>query len=92
MVGIHAYFVIWSVNEMVDKYEFPINTEYITLGQFLKSIDMIESGGMAKNFLETYYVLVDGVEEERRGKKLYPGTSVEFPEVARYEITEDSGN
>lgn len=77
---------------MIDEYEFPINTEYITLGQFLKSIDMIDSGGMAKHFLETYYVLVDGEEENRRGKKLYPGTAVEFPETARYEIIKDTGN
>lgn len=84
--------MIRSVNRVVDEYDFPIDTEYITLGQFLKSIDMIESGGMAKDFLANYYVLVDGEEEERRGKKLYPGTVVEFPEAARYEIIKDTGN
>jgi len=57
-----------------------IEEEYITLGQFLKHADIIQSGGMARPFLETYIVLVDGEEEQRRGKKLYPGTIVEIGE------------
>lgn len=69
------------INEQV-----AITTEYITLGQFLKMTDFIQTGGAAKPFLDTYVVLVDGVEESRRGKKLYRGSIIEFPENARYEI------
>lgn len=76
----------------MDEIVFPISSDYITLGQFLKLADFIGSGGMAKPFLEQYLVLVNGEEEERRGRKLHPGDIVEFPENARYEIVfEDQG-
>lgn len=53
-----------------------INTEYITLGQFLKMSDIISSGGAAKFFLAENEVLVDGEVDQRRGRKLYPGMKV----------------
>jgi S4 domain protein YaaA len=49
-----------------------IQGEYMTLGQLLKSIDLIASGGEAKIFLQTYQVLVNGEPDDRRGRKLYP--------------------
>lgn len=70
----------------MDVISFPISSEYITLGQFLKLADIINSGGMAKPFLEEYVVLVNGKEESRRGKKLYPGDTVEFPESTQFNI------
>lgn len=57
-----------------------INTEYITLGQLLKLADLISSGGMAKWYLNEYHVLVNQVEENRRGRKLYSNDQVEIPE------------
>lgn len=56
--------------------EIKINTEYITLGQFLKISDIISSGGQAKWFLAENDVYVDGELENRRGRKLYPGMMV----------------
>lgn len=50
-----------------------IDTEYITLGQFLKAADIISSGGMAKWFLSEYEIIVNGEQEQRRGKKLRHG-------------------
>jgi S4 domain protein YaaA len=49
-----------------------IQGEYMTLGQLLKSIDLIASGGEAKIFLQTYQVLINGEPDDRRGRKLYP--------------------
>jgi len=49
-----------------------IKTEYITLGQFLKYINVIENGAMAKMYLSESEVLVNGELENRRGRKLYP--------------------
>ncbi|KUP09362.1 hypothetical protein Q73_00035 [Bacillus coahuilensis m2-6] len=66
-----------------------IHTDYITLGQFLKITDLIQSGGMAKWFLSEYYVYVNGEEEERRGKKLYDGDVVEVPGVGVFAIQYD---
>ena len=48
-----------------------IQSEYITLGQFLKLISLISSGGQAKFFLLDNNVLVNNEEEKRRGRKLY---------------------
>ncbi|RKD22870.1 hypothetical protein BEP19_11570 [Ammoniphilus oxalaticus] len=48
-----------------------IDTEYITLGQFIKLAGVIDTGGQAKDFLSETTVLVNGEKEDRRGKKLY---------------------
>lgn len=53
-----------------------LNSEYIKLDQFLKMANIISTGGEAKHFLEENIILVNGVEEHRRGKKLYPGDVV----------------
>ncbi|MCY7768286.1 ribosome maturation protein RlbA, partial [Bacillus inaquosorum] len=50
-----------------------IDTEMITLGQFLKLADVIQSGGMAKWFLSEHEVLVNSEPDNRRGRKLYVG-------------------
>lgn len=63
-----------------------INGEYVTLGQFLKMVDIISSGGMAKPFLQEYNVYVDNELENRRGKKLYPGSIVDIPGAGTYII------
>ena len=50
--------------------EISITSEFITLGQFLKFADIISSGGEAKSFLASHKVLVNGEEDNRRGRKL----------------------
>ncbi|HHT55322.1 MAG TPA: RNA-binding S4 domain-containing protein [Acholeplasma sp.] len=52
--------------------EFVMTKEVITLTQFLKANDYINSGGEAKYFLKEYVVLLNDVEVTERGKKLYP--------------------
>lgn len=54
-----------------------ISSEFIKLGQLLKFATIISSGALAKMFLEENKVLVNGVEENRRGRKIYPGDIVE---------------
>lgn len=68
------------------KQSFDLKTEYITLGQFLKEINEISSGGMAKWYLQEQTVFVDGEIEQRRGRKLYEGMQVEIPEVGQFFI------
>lgn len=48
-----------------------IKTDYITLGQFLKLADVIQTGGHAKFFLAENEVLVNDLTESRRGRKLF---------------------
>ncbi len=56
--------------------EVKISTEYITLGQFLKFVGIIDSGFVAKIYLSENFVIVNGEKENRRGRKLYPGYEI----------------
>jgi ribosome-associated protein len=62
-----------------------ITTEYVTLGQFLKMTDWIDSGGQAKVAVKTLKILVNDEKEDRRGRKLYPGDNVKI-EAKSYRI------
>ncbi len=55
-----------------------IRTEFIKLQDFLKFANVVESGGMAKNFIVEGNVEVNGEICLMRGKKLYPGDTVRF--------------
>lgn len=55
-----------------------ITTEFIKLESFLKLANVVESGGMAKSFIQNEEVLVNGEVCTMRGKKLYPGDQVTF--------------
>ncbi len=50
--------------------------EYITLGVLLKIAGIIDTGGQAKYFLSENVVLVNGEEDNRRGRKLYHGDKI----------------
>lgn len=56
--------------------EIAISTEFITLGQFLKFADIIYSGAAAKTFLAENIVLVNGEQDNRRGRKLREGDEI----------------
>lgn len=63
-----------------------IDKEFITLGQLLKHEDIISSGGMAKWYLAEQSVRIDNELENRRGKKIYPGSIVEIPNEGMFII------
>lgn len=65
-----------------------IDTEYITLGQFLKLADIIQSGGMAKWFLSEHDVFINGEQDQRRGRKLRSGDQVSIPGFGEFNITQ----
>ncbi len=58
--------------------EIKIDSEFITLGQFLKFADIIQSGGEAKQFLASYKVVINGEDDNRRGRKLRPNDVIEI--------------
>lgn len=66
-----------------------ISTEYIPLGQFLKLANVVESGGMVKIFLAEFEVFVNGELENRRGRKLYLGDTVEIEEFGSFEVVRE---
>ncbi len=53
-----------------------ITSDYITLGQFLKFAGIVHQGGEAKAFLATHKVVINGEEDERRGRKLRDGDTL----------------
>ncbi len=66
--------------------QIAIDSPYITLGQLLKMVDVIQSGGHAKFFLQENDVLVNGEKEDRRGRKLYQGDLVEISSFGKFQI------
>ncbi|MEL6230307.1 MAG: RNA-binding S4 domain-containing protein [Cyanobacteria bacterium J06627_3] len=51
---------------------------FITLSQFLKLNDLVQSGGEAKHLIQTGHVLVNNEIELRRRRKLHSGDQVTF--------------
>ena len=51
--------------------EVKIDSEFITLGQFLKFVDLVSSGGEVRDFLAENKITVNSEIENRRGKKLF---------------------
>ena len=51
---------------------------FITLGILLKITGVIDTGGQAKFFLSENTVLVNGEEENRRGRKLYHNDKIQI--------------
>ena len=58
--------------------EIKIETEFIRLEQLLKYVNIVSSGGIAKEIIQDGEVYVNGEVETRRGKKLRPGDKVQY--------------
>jgi len=58
-----------------------IKTDYITLGQFLKLVNAVDSGVVAKLVIQDGLVKVNDEIETRRGKKLYSGDQITFEDT-----------
>lgn len=71
-----------KVNDIV------LESEFVTLGQFLKITNAISSGGMAKWFLQENDVYVNGEIDRRRGRKLHVGDLVNVPGCGRFHLVD----
>lgn len=69
--------------------EIKIKTEYITLGQFLKYVNAVDSGANAKMVILDGQVIVNDEVEVRRGKKLRNGDVVSFDGIVYIVKNED---
>ncbi|NMA67211.1 MAG: S4 domain-containing protein YaaA [Clostridiaceae bacterium] len=65
-----------------------IQTDFIKLGQFLKLVNAVNSGGEIKFFLETNDVFVNEQKEDRRGRKLRNGDIISINQQ-NYRIVQD---
>lgn len=57
----------------MQKLDFTLRGEFITLDALLKATGLADSGGAAKALIQAGQVQVDGREELRRGAKLRAG-------------------
>ncbi|PWG00523.1 S4 domain-containing protein YaaA [Levilactobacillus bambusae] len=73
------------------KNEVFIDTPYITLGQLLKEESVVSTGGQAKWYLREHVVNVNSEPDDRRGRKLYPGDTVDVPDVGLFFIRSKQG-
>lgn len=62
-----------------------IKGDYVTLGQILKFLDLVQTGGEEKIFLSENNVTFNGEKEERRGKKIRAGDVITINEK-KYQI------
>jgi ribosome-associated protein len=51
-------------------------------------VNLIETGGAAKWFLQEYNVFVNGEKEDRRGRKLKDGDRVEIERIGTFIVTQ----
>jgi len=70
-------------------HEVHLQEEPITLGQLLKLVGLIPTGGAARAFLQAHPVFVNDSPENRRGRKLYSGDRVRFEETVYLLRTEE---
>jgi S4 domain protein YaaA len=66
-----------------------VQGDHITLGQLLKTANIIGSGGEAKFYLANNTLTVNREAENRRGRKLRPGDVVACPQSTITLIEED---
>ena len=65
----------WAIHTMTVIY---IANLPIRLGQFLKFANLVQDGLEAKLRIQQGEVIVNGIQEKRRGRQLVDGDAVEF--------------
>jgi len=68
----------WKDAGVNDVEDVEVGPQGIRLGQLLKFVNAVESGGEAKDLLASGDVEVNGVAETRRGAQLNPGDVVQL--------------
>ena len=61
--------------------EYKLFEEFITLQALLKELGIIQSGGAIKSFLAENIVYFNGELENRRGKKIRIGDTIDIPQM-----------
>jgi len=67
--------------------DIAVRGDYITLGQLLKVAGVIDTGGEVKWFLKETSIKVNGIHDQRRGRKLVVGDVVEVEKEEPIRIT-----
>ena len=68
------------------KLEFTLKDEYIELYKLIKVLDLVDSGGEAKQIVAHGYVVRNGEKEERKRAKIRKGDVLEIGDEVTIEI------
>ncbi len=72
--------------------EVRIHTEFIALDQLLKLIGVAYSGGIAKQFIRSGDIWVNGEVCIVVRKKIYPGDRVDVPDEGTFTVVAEDEN
>ena len=62
--------------------DIEISGEYIELNKLLKFSDIADTGGIAGMLISSGEIKVDGIVETQKRKKVYPGQTVSYNDIA----------
>jgi ribosome-associated protein len=60
---------------------YKIENEFIELNKLIKLLDLVDSGGQAKQLIENGLVLRNGEVETRKRAKIRPGETIQIGDV-----------
>ncbi|TDA70671.1 MAG: RNA-binding S4 domain-containing protein [Clostridia bacterium] len=72
-----------------ERQKIAVNTPWIRLDSFLKWAGAVTTGGQAKATIAFGEVMVNGIPENRRSRKLRAGDVVTVPGVGEWQLTGD---
>lgn len=64
-----------------------IKGEYIKLGQLIKKLDIIDTGGQSKYFIENHEIRVNDKTNVKRSSKIFVGSTVWIDEQVYYIVS-----
>lgn len=76
----------------MQRIDFPLRGDYVTLDALLKATGLADSGGRAKAMVAAGLVQVDGQTELRKTCKLRPGQLVALAGAQVRVLAPDAGN
>lgn len=66
-----------------------IKGDFIKLGQLIKKLNIIDTGGQSKYFIETHSIKIEGRENLRRNSKIFAGTTIWIDDNVFYIINQE---
>lgn len=87
----YYYVIVISISKIYGgaMEKINIDSEFITLTQFLKISNIVSSGGEAKYFILENQIFLNNELENRRKKKIFPGDIISINNI-QYEIINEN--
>ena len=65
-----------------------IKGDFIKLGQLIKKLNIIDTGGQSKYFVETHEIKVNGRSDVKRSTKVFVGSTVWIDDEIYYIVSD----